>query len=796
MPKIKSLSACNFRGIVEEAIELGGCSIVILGENGTGKSSFIDAIEFYFNGSVKHLEGAQGISTNRHAPHIHASREQTAVTIQFEKQDSPLCRTFEGISSVPKELGEFHRRGANATFILRRKNLLDFILAQPAERYEQLAAIIGVEELDGVERSLMQTRDELQDEVERITLQVQGEVAKLSELIGEIDPSSDKVLASLNRKLQEIGQEPLSTLAEAEKRKLSIVTQSRSQEDLQRAILVQNALSHAASLQEKTNIIKEHHTYWTSVDELQKDATLVRELLFREVLTTSSRLLGKYADIDTCPVCLQPINRQELLVALDERVRRAQSISAKSEEIKGLGSNLSNAIDAWSEENNGLNKTIAELGVSWDCSRVTAYQQWLQSLNKNIKAEPVDLKLIPFEQAVKSPEGIGARQCLKELINQLQAEKSRLEPTEQDRIAVQVIDLITRVMDARQTLLNLQPKLEAKKATHRELAGVYDTFVSTKRSEIQRIYIELQDDIRRFLDVLHPNEGYQEVRLEVNEGRRASTEIKMDFHDRRGEDPRAFNSEGHLDSLGLCIFLAFVKRFNTDFPIIALDDVISSIDSAHRQRVCDLLFNEFPDAQWLITTHDYIWFEELHAYQRAHGQEAQFKNLQILDWSIDDGPRLGNYKSRWEQIEEKLANGDRDGAAAAIRKEIEAFLFEVAIELQVRIPIKRDGKYTIGDLHDPVVSYFQKQVPDVCQAKSEVFKNLQTNVIFGNLLTHNNPRAGNASLEEIRGFAEAVKNFESVFICPHCNRIVAYYREAKVIKCNCRQKGLLWTTKT
>jgi len=77
-------------------------------------------------------------------------------------------------------------------------------------------------------------------------------------------------------------------------------------------------------------------------------------------------------------------------------------------------------------------------------------------------------------------------------------------------------------------------------------------FYQYKRDEIKNIYQDLQGDIKRYFKILHEKEGYREISLDVDEGKRASTEIKMDFHDRAHEDPRAFNSEGHLDSLGLC----------------------------------------------------------------------------------------------------------------------------------------------------------------------------------------------------------------------------------------------------
>ncbi len=79
----------------------------------------------------------------------------------------------------------------------------------------------------------------------------------------------------------------------------------------------------------------------------------------------------------------------------------------------------------------------------------------------------------------------------------------------------------------------------------------------------------------------------------------------MSYYDREDEDPRGFNSEGHLDSLGLCIFLAFVKHFNAGFPLMVLDDVVSSIDARHRSHICDLPLEEFSDYQLFVTTHDY-----------------------------------------------------------------------------------------------------------------------------------------------------------------------------------------------
>ena len=60
----------KFRGIPNLELELDGRNLILKGENGTGKSSIVDAIEFFFTGKVSHLEGVQRLSLQRHGPHV------------------------------------------------------------------------------------------------------------------------------------------------------------------------------------------------------------------------------------------------------------------------------------------------------------------------------------------------------------------------------------------------------------------------------------------------------------------------------------------------------------------------------------------------------------------------------------------------------------------------------------------------------------------------------------------------------------------------------------------------------
>jgi len=791
MPRIKTLTVKDFRGIREATLPFDGRCIVLLGENGAGKSSFVDALEFFFASRVSHLEGAQGVSTSRHAPHIRATPEDTLVEVEFDP-GGKATRTFAGLSSVPEAIKDYLALGANSAFILRRKNLLDFILAQPAPRYEQLAAIIGVSDLDKTERALMQARDDLLAQKEAIERQIQVEEEKLRALLGSVVKDDEQILVALNLKLSTLQQPPLGSLDEAETRKVAAVTRSRSPEDTQRAVRVQSMATLASGLRNMSGLSEEYRRLWTAVEQLQQSTAQMREILFQEVLASGCRLIKDYS-LDYCPLCLHEIDRNALLVSLEKRIRDAEVIVRKAADIRRLRIQVTERIREQITQAERLATQASESQIALDGQPLSQYIRWMSGMLTILQPEPIDMRLVLPDDLAQSPESAAFAASMDKLLATLQSEKERLGPTELDQQAVAVIDLLTRVMDSRQVLLNLRPRWAAKADTCKEMAAIYDCFVNTKRTEVQAIYSELESDIERFFKYLHTNEGYGGVRLAVQEDRRASTEIKVDFHERQQEDPRAFNSEGHLDSLGLCVFLAFVKRFNAGFPLIALDDVISSIDSGHRQRVCGLLFQEFGDYQFLITTHDYVWFEELCAHQRAYNKTSHFVNIQILGWSLDTGPRLDNYRPRWERTADKLANGDKDGAAADARKALEAFLYEMVIATLTPIALRHDGRYVVGDLHGPFVSRIKKLVPDVHQANLVAFQALETNVIFGNLLVHNNPKAANASLEEVQGLVSAVQGIEALFTCPQCGRHVAYYRDAKVMKCHCG--NILWQTK-
>lgn len=111
----------------------------------------------------------------------------------------------------------------------------------------------------------------------------------------------------------------------------------------------------------------------------------------------------------------------------------------------------------------------------------------------------------------------------------------------------------------------------------------------------------------RTFEKVHPNEGLEKIALQLDPKKRSSIEMQAKF---AGKDvpPTAYFSQSHLDTLGLCVFLALALRDKAIEKILILDDVLGSIDEPHVERVIDMLYavsERFRHT--LITTHYRPW---------------------------------------------------------------------------------------------------------------------------------------------------------------------------------------------
>jgi Recombinational DNA repair ATPase (RecF pathway) len=166
--KIKSIKIDAFRGIPQNLeLDLQGKSLLLLGENGTGKSSIIDAIEFFFTGKISHLKSKGTLSLNEYGPNT-KNPDKASVGIEFKSGAHFTSRTFSSNPSFPKNFNENIELAKNGKFILRRSQILNLINTTPAQRYAFISEIIGANELEKTSTAMDQAKKYLDDEVRKI----------------------------------------------------------------------------------------------------------------------------------------------------------------------------------------------------------------------------------------------------------------------------------------------------------------------------------------------------------------------------------------------------------------------------------------------------------------------------------------------------------------------------------------------------------------------------------------------------------------------------------------------------
>ena len=188
--RIKTLNIQKFRGIPEAELDLDGKNLLLRGDNGTGKSSIVSAIEFFFTGEISPLKGVQGLSIKKHAPHVKFKPEDLKVEVEF-KDGTCLNRTLKEEPIPPNHIEKFFTSAKEHNFILHRKEILEFIVTQPAERYSAIGNILGIESLDKIELRLKNARDDIQSNYKTLT-------NNYSEIKSDLTKILDTQISSVN----------------------------------------------------------------------------------------------------------------------------------------------------------------------------------------------------------------------------------------------------------------------------------------------------------------------------------------------------------------------------------------------------------------------------------------------------------------------------------------------------------------------------------------------------------------------------------------------------------------------
>lgn len=764
--KIKNINIKCFRGIVNTDLPLNGSSLLLQGENGTGKSSIVSAIELFFTGEVSTLKGRRDISLLRHGPHVHCDRENVQIDLTFPG-DRVLSRTLNSFSDIPLQFKTYFDIAQKGMFILTRKQLLTFIDSTPSERFKVLGDFIGIEALEQVEKEIKNAFNSINNDLKIKDGVFKNKINVISENLGEKINNIDDLLPILNQKLKEKGFPLLDSFEDAPNHSEKLFLYVKKNYEGLDNVLTLKEIGNKTDKKISSDLFKELKLCKENMLRLL-DANMDENLSFKEFFESAIDIL----DIDKenrCPLCDQDINRDSLLIHIQGRLQSLNEISKDVNELKKLFSQiiekLNNFIKNYDDIYEKMEKYDEFKEIRTKLSKKTDFLIYFIEVLESAKELKGEIKLNEFITEVSEINKI-----LKEINGQCEKLISNSPVTDEEKDFLKSLKILAVSTSEIKNINDLNQELKDIKYRSEIAAKIYNSFLDKKNENIQSIFDSIESDIQNFYHILHPNEPHENIKLNVSG--RASAELKITSFGHEDEHPGAFTSEGHLDSLGLCIFLALIKKFNQDCSLLILDDIVTTVDSAHRQMICKLLFENFREKQFIITTHESLWYKQLTYSQQVYG--VNFKNCKIIDWSVGYGPELKPYNLRWDYIIDKISSGDLACAGNEGRQYLEWILENVVKSIDVKVSMKE--RYTVHDLFDPVKVKLNRIIEEE-ETKNQIdgaFTDLNNLRIMGNLLSHNNLDATNITPTEVRRFVESIHEIKRLLSCPSCNRFLIY----------------------
>ncbi|MCX5800713.1 MAG: AAA family ATPase [Candidatus Eisenbacteria bacterium] len=688
--RIKSIQLAWFRGAADPVLLETNCkSIVVYGENGSGKSCFVDAIEYVLNsGRIGHLAHEySGKHQERAIPNTHKPKnrktelriifkDDVTLRIEIKPDGSSIC---SGAETIAMGTWDYQR------LVLRQDEVAAFVHDTKGGKYSALLPLLGLHKMEVAAENLRQLVKSVEQQ------------AKLKEIKG--------VLQEVERKRR------LTFGADGDEQILKKIEELHSRYCPDKAA-TRDHMSYCKQLETAIDTLvkrfsKEQKRYFALRDAADvglkghvgavraanaKLAEAVEPLIAEklEVLQSTDEFVEKLGDEEEveCPACGQSIPVDDFRAHIEAERRRLQdvidtfntrkgAIAALCDSVKSLKTLLAKAdVKSWRDElsKGPLAKNSAYLDqINGEALRTSCGEEKLRTIEK---------KLLPLTTAAD----VASKHAPPD-VEQLSADK---------RIA----EVAEAVIEAKELALSA--------ARAHALTSFLSSLEQGVRDEIrlrsQTVIDEISTDIQALWAILHPGESIEAVCLYVPKDAEKAIDIGLKFYGVKQNSPRLTLSEGYRNSLGLCIFLAMAKReADKDRPLI-LDDVVVSLDRNHRGMIAEVLDKEFSGRQVLLLTHDREWYAELR--QQLDSKNWTFRALLPYE-TPDIGIRWSHKTTTFGDARAHLKKRP-DSAGNDARKIMDIELSLIAERLHIRLPFlradKNDRRIDLPPLTDPGVT--------------------------------------------------------------------------------------------
>ena len=789
--RIQELEVCNFRGIKELKLEPLGNNFLISGPNGSGKSAIVDAVDFLLTGDVSRMRGpgTKDIKLKEHAPHIKADAKDCWVKATIEIPDVSEPVEIKRVMDKPKKLvcddeyvdvlkpiQELASRGQH---VLTRREILNYVTADAGTRAKQIQNLLKINEVEVTRKKLRKVLNSLKKDSQNAESNLNNSKAHINGTVNIETFNEDVILNFVNENRQILGGEELDKLDSA-----------TVKEDVKSPALVSDDNINLELLEKDLENLQDPD-FNEETGLLQSEYLKLHEKLMSDTTSPKDRLqltqLGLKLTSDTCPLCDTPWDPDELQSHLEGKLEHLKGVKSDLERMQKLSGELSNAIKNRLSSLVQVIKASSVLGLDQEVGVLHVYKEDLERISASFDVDEYGGESIPLLTDI---EELGGK------ILQVAVDRYG-EPSPEQTAWDKLNRLEENLKYYEENLIQYE---KSKSALNNALI-LHDAFIESRDHVLDSLYSEIKD---RFVELYRQLHGNDEADFDadlVSEG--AGVDFKVKFHGEGKHPPHALHSEGHQDSMGICLYLALAERLTQGYiDLIILDDVMMSVDAPHRRRICHLLADFFKGKQFFITTHDQTWARQL----QSEGVIRSNNRVELSNWTIQDGPRINYMGDIWEPIDKDLSRNDVPSAAAKLRRGSEEYFGLVCSNLQAPVKYKFSGQNDLGDLLSGALSSYKKYLKQAKTAarswenyeeldklktiedcSKDVFGRINVERWAVNPAVHFNEWADFTS-QDFKPVVDSFNSLFSLFQCDKCGTILHLVMSGsnpEAVKCNC-----------
>lgn len=633
---------------------------MLFAENGNGKSTFADALTCLCTDKLGSLDDKS--SVDRSFLKSAGAANETKIVLQTDEGNFQAA-----MASSAKIFTKNPITGQPDIKSLRRSQIISLINTQASDRYTALKDYLDISHVYNGEESLRK----LHRETER----------DLALAISNLQVAS----STLEKSWQEENSPGDDMLSWAEERsKTDISKETKDHNVLQVLVSQGQALvnKHNEIIQHKTNLVTSLSARVTATQTLQslQAASNKNTPVLLTLLQDAKIYLSSDEEINKCPVCENPMVKAAVIKSLTTQIEAMSTLDKASKDLQ----NTSRAYDKFEAV---LNNAINHLHIQ--------LKTYHSSISKYAQKVP---EIIPFVNGISDDASLNYELYLN---NSKPLQDLHIRITSSANLKKKTIDQHTFIKNQHLAILQNTIKVNKLSALFKAAKDALDIVETARKDFYDNELLSISSEVEQMYQKIHPSEGLGGIRLFLNPKYKSSLELQADFHGQKGITPQSVYSESHLDTLGICIFLALAKKYSYGKTILVLDDVVMSVDENHLDRFIQLLHDEADHfAHIIITTHYRPW-KDRYRNNRAPASNVHF--MELRGWSPENGIRIFNGKIALDELQTMLkdpASFHRENIASASGRILENLLDFITIKFGCRLPRKPKNDYMLSELLD------------------------------------------------------------------------------------------------